>query len=118
MRPWPKRRQRRRQKRRPRQRRPPPKQQLPKQRSPLLLHPKQRKLQRRRRPDPHPIQRPRSRSKQRKSNQERILKMLTPKVTRTLAIAGISAAALFSTASFAADEKLEFPQASQHALLK
>jgi Protein of unknown function (DUF2911) len=44
--------------------------------------------------------------------------MLTTKTIRTLVIAGISAAALFSISSFAADEKVEFPQASQHAVIK
>ena len=44
--------------------------------------------------------------------------MLTTKAIRTLVIAGISAAALFSISSFAADEKVEFPQASQHAVIK
>lgn len=41
--------------------------------------------------------------------------MITTKVTWTLALAGIS---LISTTLFAADEKVEFPQASQHAVIK
>lgn len=41
--------------------------------------------------------------------------MNTTKLTRILALSAIS---LFSTALFAADEKVEFPQASQHAVLK
>jgi len=44
--------------------------------------------------------------------------MITTKRTLTVALAGISATALFSTALFAAEEKVEFPQASQHAVIK